>query len=106
MIGYYESGKKMNESFFLNDTIDGPYKEFFDSSLVLLSIVGEYEKGEKSGVWTTYYPNFETYIEGAYKKSKRDGEWKIYYPNKTLKQKGGYLSGKENGCFLVKMDVF
>ena len=100
MIGYYESGKKMNESFFLNDTIHGPYKEFFDSALVLLSIVGEYEKGEKSGFWRTYYPNSETYIEGAYKKSKRDGEWKIYYPNKNLKQKGSYFLGKESGKWM------
>ena len=102
MIGYYESGKKMNESFFLNDTIHGPYKEYFDSSLVLLSIVGEYEKGGKSGVWRTYYPNSETYIEGAYKKVEKGWRMENLLSQQKFKAKRELFIGKR----IWKMDVF
>lgn len=97
LIGYYESGNKMNVSIFNNDTITGEYKEYFDTSILILSVFGHYKDGEKNGDWQWNYPNGETHVLGVYDNSLRTKEWKIYYPNKKLKQKGSFLLGKEDG---------
>ena len=76
--GYYKSGNKMNESIFKNNTITGEYKEYFDTSLLILSVFGHYKNGGKHGNWQWNYPNGETYVIGVYNNSLRTKEWKIY----------------------------
>ena len=53
------------------------------------------EKGEKHGVWESYYDNGQLFYRGNYVNGQRHGLWESYYPNGQLHYQQEYNMGKE-----------
>ncbi len=85
-----------------------------DTADAVLTVVGNYHNGQKSGMWKYFYLTSVLRSEGGYLNDRKTGEWKYYY-DKILKFQGrdeyepfsgqlylieNYENGKKNGDFV------
>jgi antitoxin component YwqK of YwqJK toxin-antitoxin module len=111
--GYHKSfhanGKVFIEENYVNDTLSGPKKIYFDNGI----IEEEYEfvKGNREGVFKTYHQNGKLQQEGKYSNNQLKGELKTYYKDGILKEivmmeenveKGPFTEYHENGKLKTK----
>ena len=77
---WYETGYKRSEGYLINNNEklvwDGHYREFFESGIIYL--IGEYLRGDKSGLWKQFYNNRALHSEKIYNNGIPEGEWLFY----------------------------
>jgi TonB family protein len=66
-----------------NFRLNGEVKDYFNSGS--LAMLGQYNKGKKTGDFIFYYPNGEVESTGPYQDNSRIGEWKFYFRSGELK---------------------
>lgn len=72
--------------------------EYRDSSGNLLA-KGACWEGEKTGEWTSFYPNGQTRSKGFLKNGQPEGFWMFYYSNGKKRARGLLSEGQfERGC--------
>jgi antitoxin component YwqK of YwqJK toxin-antitoxin module len=117
---FYSNGQLMEESAYLNDSLHGerklfyengtlqsteqrdhdqftgPYRKYYENGK--LSNEGQYITNEMSGVWKRWYDTGELMEEITFAHNEENGPFKEYYKNGKLKAEGEYLQGEnENG---------
>lgn len=60
-------------------------------------------KGQKQGLWRTFYPNNALKSEGIYKNNKPQGLFKLYFPNGKIKAEMDYQADNKT-CKAVVYD--
>lgn len=91
-----ETNQKIKELYFVLKNDDtkqhGKYRAFNSENILIRE--GLYNKGQKYGIWKTYYtePPNELRAEGRYTNNKKSGTWKYYYntADKKLKEEVSY----------------
>lgn len=58
---------------------------------------GSFVKGQRSGMWRTYFPNGTDQDSGRYEEGRRTGEWTSRRQDGSLLRKAMYADGTENG---------
>lgn len=58
------------------------------------------EKGEKDGLWKSYYPNGNKWSEGEFKNGVDHGMRKAYYENGQKRFEGKYENGRKRGMWI------
>ncbi|MBK9015100.1 MAG: toxin-antitoxin system YwqK family antitoxin [Saprospiraceae bacterium] len=119
-LSFYPNGQKLEESFYLNDSLQGEQKMYYENGqLESLTnhangmFVGKYQKfdengrltnegqfvnNEMSGVWKRWYDTGELQEEVTFAGNLENGPFKEYHKNGKLKTEGVYLDGdNENG---------
>lgn len=56
-------------------------------------------KGQKHGLWITYYANGNKRSEGRYDHGKKDGPWTQYHKNGAVGSKGTFHQGDFTGRY-------
>ena len=62
-------------------------------------IIGNYQKGKESGVWTFLYKNGKKSQEGSFSEGNKSGGWNSWYENGIQKSKGKYINGDREGLW-------
>jgi antitoxin component YwqK of YwqJK toxin-antitoxin module len=57
-------------------------------------------KGEKNGLWKSYYPNGNVWSEGEFKDGLDHGIRKAYYENGQKRFEGKYENGRKRGMWI------
>ncbi len=70
---------------------NGPYEAYSDSILVEK---GTYTDGERTGLWTSWYPNGQIKAEGHYVDGVKNGMWVQWYDDGEVMWKGEWDMGK------------
>lgn len=100
---YDSQGKKMEEANYVNDTLHGKRILFFSSGHV--EAVENYEKGQMTGLYQTFYDGSEQVeLEGEYKNEIMQGSWKRYYKSGQLMEDVTFADNNENGPFIEYYD--
>lgn len=90
---YFESGNLLREETYINGLEDGLSTEYSDSNTVVAK--GDYVQGLKQGAWLEYSGDVK--MEGNYNDGELTDTWKSYYPNGTLAFQGNYTNGQPSG---------
>ncbi len=117
---FYPSGQKLEESFYLNDSLHGERKLYYENGQVdqifnhangmfegkyqkfneqgRLTNEGQYVNNMASGIWKRWYDTGELMEEVGIADNLENGPFKEYHKNGKLKAEGNYLDGEnENG---------
>jgi antitoxin component YwqK of YwqJK toxin-antitoxin module len=91
----YDRRKKVSESTYANDKLDGPYVSWH-SHEKQVNEQGAYKNGEKTGRWVQYHSNGQKLSEGTYEKGREAGTWTKWYESGVkrevvLHQPGGVV---------------
>jgi antitoxin component YwqK of YwqJK toxin-antitoxin module len=76
----------------------GGYAEWHARGAKLASI-GLYERGERNGLWTSYYDTGKKQSEQTFKAGKPHGMQRTYWPTGDRESDGWYREGVPNGTF-------
>jgi antitoxin component YwqK of YwqJK toxin-antitoxin module len=98
---YHNNGRPKSSVNIINGVMEGYYREYNDSGIIVLSKLYEKNKviaeggiidgnGLQQGAWTYFYPNGKVKSKGSFKNGKRDGKWTFYYPSQKVEQTGSY----------------
>ncbi len=85
---YYHNGAKKMSGAFKDGKRDGLWQAWFPNGQ--LWSVGEYVKGEETGIKTVYYENGKKYYSGKLQQGKRTGEWYFWDQEGKLLKKVTY----------------
>ena len=78
VVYWYGGVGQLNHQTYKNGKKNGPYKEWYSfKKEKILILVGNYNNGEKDGLWT-YYFNDKKWKEGNFKDDEKDGLWTYY----------------------------
>ncbi len=114
-LAFYPNGQKMEESFYLNDSLNGERKLYhengqlesitthangmfegkyqkFDENGKMLN-EGQYMNNEMSGTWKKWYDSGELAEEVTFAVNLENGPFKEFYKNGKLKTEGVYVQG-------------
>jgi len=81
VVYWYGGLAQLNHQTYNDGIKNGPYKEWYViGKKKILRLVGNYNNGEKDGLWT-YYSENKKWKEGNFMAGKKDGLWTYY--NKT-----------------------
>jgi len=82
-IVYYENTNiKIEENYNSNGRLEGEFKEYFEDGS--LKKVGQYNDGNKYGLWKEFRKDGVLYELNNYKSDLLDGEQKVFHPNEQL----------------------
>ncbi|MCC6727629.1 MAG: toxin-antitoxin system YwqK family antitoxin [Saprospiraceae bacterium] len=123
---FYPNGQKQEESFYINDSLHGERKLFYENgqmeSLITLAngmFEGKYQKfneagkltnegqyvgNEMSGLWKKWYDTGELQEEVTFAANLENGPFKEYHKNGKLKAEGTYLEGDNEQGELKEYD--
>ncbi len=73
---YDNTGSMTDKSNYIHGKLSGEELKWYKDTLTL---VGEYELGEKIGFWQSWYNNRNVNYAGRYNLGKREGEWEFYF---------------------------
>ncbi len=112
---FYPNGQKLEESVYINDSLQGERKLFFENGQVesisnhansmfvgkyqkfdengKLTNEGQYANNEMSGNWKRWYDTGELQEEVSFEANMENGPFKEYHKNGKLKTEGVYLNG-------------
>ena len=62
-----------------------------------LEMEGDFEEGERHGIWKAYFKNGQLQSEGEFNKGIREGYSKVYYSNGHLMYEGQYSKDQKTG---------
>lgn len=117
---FFPSGAKLEESQYLNDSLNGERKLFYENGQVdqifhhangmfegkyqkfneqgKLTNEGQYVNNVASGIWKRWYDSGQLMEEVSISDNMENGPFKEYYENGKIKAEGSYLDGEnENG---------
>ena len=96
---FYNNGELAAEGSYNNRLKQGEWKyySFYDRTLTHSE---NYEKGQKHGVSTVYYPNGKVSQTILFKNDEKDGVWAQYFETGRLYLKGMFREGKLNGGYI------
>ena len=94
---FYPSGEKYEEANYLNDTLHGERKLYYESGD--LELVENYNMGAIDAAFNRYFQDGTLQQEGVYKDNIAVGEWKKYYKNGQLEELVTLVDNEENGPF-------
>lgn len=114
-LAFYPNGQKLEESFYINDSLHGERKLFYENGQLesvtnhangmfegkyqkyneqgKLTNEGQYLNNEMSGVWKKWDGSGALVEEVAFMANLENGPFKEFYPNGKLKAEGIYLDG-------------
>lgn len=95
VINYHQNGHIMAMGMYLNQLRHGAWV-FFDE-LENRICEEQYNNGEKTGVWKTYYIDGNINEEVSYAKDKKNGPWIQYFTDGVVKVQGNYVNGLLEG---------
>lgn len=95
--GYYPSGKKFEESTYLNNVLDGNRTLYYESGAVQTK--ENHVKGTFSGKFQSFYENGQPKEEGEYSNDAMNGEWTFYYPSGKKREIVNFIENEEDGPF-------
>lgn len=95
---FNEQGTLVEESNFVNDTLDGSRMIYAENGDV--QIVETYTMGIFEGPYLTYHENGKVEQEGQYAKNEMIGVWKKFYDNGQLMESVQFEANQENGPFI------
>jgi antitoxin component YwqK of YwqJK toxin-antitoxin module len=116
-ISYHENGLKSEEGIFEGEVYRvlnywdrngiqtvkdgfGSYKSFLDGDTIVIES-GEYNNGNKTGIWTTYYPSSgEIFQESHLQNGKINGKTSMYYINGLLQASGEMINDQREGDWI------
>ncbi len=94
---FYPSGKVMIEANYVNDTLVGERKMYYEDGGT--QIVERYIDGKFTGTYEAFYENGQLDITGEYVNDQMEGEWKRYYDSGELMEVVTFKENNENGPF-------
>ena len=98
-LSYYPEGQLSSEATYVNDKMNGPYKDYHKNGNI--ESIGQYLNDKLSGPWQFFAKDGTLVEEGNFVKGKEEGNWKYY--SKSQQQGGNlfeivqYEDGLENG---------
>jgi len=92
---WYESGKKMSVTEFLDGKRHGPCTIWHENGKK--SMACEFHKDEQHGTWIYWDKKGNKTAENRFKKGTKHGTWNIWHPNGTKATTGKYQDGKKHG---------
>jgi len=99
---FYESGALQSVENLVRGSYEGPYLKYYENGKV--SNEGQYVDNEMSGVWKRYFDSGELMEEVAFSKNQENGPFKIYHKNGKLSIEGVYENGENEQGELKKFD--
>lgn len=96
-ISYFPDGTVYEEAEYLNDTLHGSRKLYYENGK--LSVVENYKRGKFISPFLKYFESGEVQIEGSYENNKASGIWKRYYKNGQLMEVVNLRDNEEYGPF-------
>ncbi len=96
---FYPNGKVFEESNYLNDTLHGERKLFYESGA--LQSVEHLDHGRYNGAYLKYYENGQLSNEGQYVGNEMSGVWKRYFETGELMEEVTFSKNEENGPFKI-----
>jgi antitoxin component YwqK of YwqJK toxin-antitoxin module len=99
---FYENGNVSIENIYVNDTLNGPQKEYFPSGKISAQfniVLGKYH-----GVFKYFFEDGSIKQEGKYVDNVLVGELKSYYENGKLKEIVIMAENVEKGPFIEYFD--
>jgi len=97
-IRYDHDGRKIEESHYANDTLQGERIVFYENEKPHYRET--YEKGIHDGPYKAYYETGELKLEGQYQDGVMEGKWRGFYKNGQLKEVVNFKNNNENGPFV------
>ena len=97
IVKYYEEGKKMSETPYVNGMINGTEIEYFYDGTI--SAKNEYVDNELEGISYVYYPSGALMEVNPYKAGKLNGTRSIYYETGVLHEQAEYQNDELHGKF-------
>ena len=79
---YHETGQLKSRGQLLKGERHGVWNSYYDTGMPWSQV--SYNAGLEDGSYRTYHPNGEPAIEGAYLQGERSGTWRFYSPEGTL----------------------
>jgi len=93
---YDENGVLLRESYWVNDELNGEYKEYHSNGQI--NSTGRLESGKANGKWKYFNENGTLIQESYWENDLRSGKTKYYYDNGNLKEntlwENGVLTGE------------
>jgi len=93
----YKKGKKLTTSFYSNNLKVKLETVYHPNGVI--SGMGSYKNGKKSGDWKFYNDKNDLISSGKYELGKLHGIWKTWYPTRKVKTMGKYFYGAKKGLF-------
>jgi antitoxin component YwqK of YwqJK toxin-antitoxin module len=90
-------GKLLEETRYINDTIDGEHKTYFTNGKP--ECIEHYSHGSYDGKYQRYFESGNLQVEQTFVKGAMQGSSVSYYPNGTVKEKVVLKDSEENGPF-------
>jgi antitoxin component YwqK of YwqJK toxin-antitoxin module len=94
---FYPTGIKYEEANYINDTLHGERKLYFESGA--LEVLENYNMGSFISPYKRFFENGKVQQEGSYENNVATGEWKKYYQNGQLEESVTLDNNEENGPF-------
>lgn len=94
---FYPTGKKYEEANYVDDTLHGERKLYFESGA--LEVEEHYDMGNFISPYKRFFENGKIQQEGSYVNNVATGEWKKYYENGQLEEVVTLKDNEENGPF-------
>ena len=99
----YRDGHKVEQWTYAGGKPHGPHAVWFypikGVKKGTLKTQGTYADGDKTGTWTTWFPDGQKESEGVYKGRDKDGAWSTWFPDGKLASRGTYQSDQKTGTF-------
>jgi len=94
-VEYDTRGNCIRKGAFLEGAEDGPW--YYNDNGVVTE--GNFNQGERDGVWKSYYADGKLLSEENYKDGVLDGKFTHYYPSGKVKLTGKYQMGVRTGIW-------
>ena len=93
----YPNGEKYEEANYVNDTLHGERKIYYESGA--LEILETYSMGKFQSPYKRFFEDGKIQQEGHYEDNVATGVWKKYYRNGQLEESVTLENNEENGPF-------
>ncbi|MCF8244441.1 MAG: toxin-antitoxin system YwqK family antitoxin [Saprospiraceae bacterium] len=94
---FYASGQKKEESFYLNDSLNGERKLFYENGQI--ESITTHANGMFEGKYQKYNETGKLLNEGQYVNNEMSGVWKKWYDTGELQEEVTFVANQENGPF-------
>jgi len=97
-VGFYEDGKKFEESNYADNVLNGLRTIYYRSGKV--KIKENHTRGTFAGPYVMFHENGNKKEEGSYSNDAMNGKWKFYREDGSLKEVINFFENEENGPFV------
>lgn len=96
-LSFYPNGQKLEESWYVNDSLHGERKLFYENGKV--ESIEHHEHGQYVGSFQKFNENGQLTNEGQYANNEMTGVWKRWYDTGELREEVTFAANAENGPF-------